>query len=360
MSLPAYDILLLVIIFQPTSCARAVLQIRRVCHRGFVFDDSISKEAMLGGEPRKEVVLDRCQLELYTLNRVNHVYEVDEHELGFYWYQLKRCQDISKHRTTSLCLQMSAWPLSPGGANSFPPRVVKSVLNVRYSVLMAWPKMTVPIQACYLQSRMEQHPSNGPHSSFFKNVSRCTVALLLSESKFTTATLTRALGSSIPFLLMHLPSPLPVFSHSCVEEKLALLLEPLSCGAQGLLHGELDVRWEDNLGGGGWPGLWCRDKRVQSSTLDLLGECVDALEDIDRGYPSMDDSTRALNVTLPLYMSRYKLHVLALAYGFGASSYRAEHGQLQCCVTRRFRTTPKKSDSLWYQRQPDTVRKQTS
>ncbi|KAG0691461.1 hypothetical protein DFH29DRAFT_978275 [Suillus ampliporus] len=31
-----------------------------------------------------------------------------------------------------------------------------------------------------------------------------TVALLLSESKFTTATLTRALGSSVPFLLMHL------------------------------------------------------------------------------------------------------------------------------------------------------------
>ncbi|KAG2098973.1 uncharacterized protein F5147DRAFT_342498 [Suillus discolor] len=53
-----------------------------------------------------------------------------------------------------------------------------------------------------------------------------TVALLLSESKFTTATLTRALGSSVPFLLMHLPPPhrfLQIHPLKPPSEKLALL-----------------------------------------------------------------------------------------------------------------------------------------
>ncbi|KAG1884323.1 hypothetical protein F4604DRAFT_1732789 [Suillus subluteus] len=110
-----------------------------------------------------------------------------------------------------------------------------------------------------------------------------TVALLLSESKFTTATLTRALGSSVPFLLMHLPPP-SISSDSRVETILgevgSAFWNPALGGAQGLLRGELDVRWERDPGGGGRPGLWCRDKRVQNWTPDTLGECVNALEDI--------------------------------------------------------------------------------
>ncbi|KAG1803348.1 uncharacterized protein BJ212DRAFT_1571147 [Suillus subaureus] len=90
-----------------------------------------------------------------------------------------------------------------------------------------------------------------------------TVALLLSESKFTTATLTRALGSSVPFLLMHLPPPPLVSSDPDVETTLgevgSAFWNPALGGAQGLLRGELDVRWERDLGGGGRPGLWCLD-----------------------------------------------------------------------------------------------------
>ncbi|KAG1839758.1 hypothetical protein DFJ58DRAFT_103179 [Suillus subalutaceus] len=111
-----------------------------------------------------------------------------------------------------------------------------------------------------------------------------TVVLLLSELKFTTATLTRALGSSVPFLLMHLPPPPPISSDSGVENTLGEVVStfwnPALGGAQGILRGELDVRWERDLGGGGRPGLWCRDKRVQNWTPDTLGECVNALEDI--------------------------------------------------------------------------------
>jgi len=97
-----------------------------------------------------------------------------------------------------------------------------------------------------------------------------TVALLLSESAFTTATLTRALGSSVPFLLMHLPppsSPLSVCPDALGEVGSAFW-NPALGGTCGLLRGELDIRWERDVSGGGRPGLWCRDKRVQSWTPD--------------------------------------------------------------------------------------------
>ncbi|KAG0697087.1 hypothetical protein DFH29DRAFT_1071808 [Suillus ampliporus] len=47
-----------------------------------------------------------------------------------------------------------------------------------------------------------------------------TVALLLSESKFTTATLTRALSSTVPFILMHLPPPTSPVPDPCAENAL--------------------------------------------------------------------------------------------------------------------------------------------
>lgn len=85
---------------------------------------------------------------------------------------------------------------------------------------------------------------------------------------------------------MHLPLPPPISSDSDVETTLgevgSAFWNPALGGAQGLLRGELDVRWERDSGGGGRPGLWCRDKRVQNWTADTLGECVDALEDIGR------------------------------------------------------------------------------
>ncbi|KAG0696407.1 hypothetical protein DFH29DRAFT_1082884 [Suillus ampliporus] len=85
-----------------------------------------------------------------------------------------------------------------------------------------------------------------------------TVALLLSESKFTTATLTRALGSSVPLLLMHLPPPTSPVPDLCAENALrevgSAFWNTALGGAHGLLCGELDVRWEHDLAGGG--GTW--------------------------------------------------------------------------------------------------------
>ncbi|KAG1803347.1 WD40-repeat-containing domain protein [Suillus subaureus] len=71
------------------------------------------------------------------------------------------------------------------------------------------------------------------------------LALLLSESKFTIATLTCALGSSVPFLLMYLPPPPSISSHSRVEATVgevgSAFWNPALGGAQGLLRGKLDI-----------------------------------------------------------------------------------------------------------------------
>ncbi|KAG0696414.1 hypothetical protein DFH29DRAFT_879369 [Suillus ampliporus] len=89
------------------------------------------------------------------------------------------------------------------------------------------------------------------------------------------ATLTRVLGSSVPFLLMHLPPPTSPVPDSCAENALgevgSAFWNPALGGAHGLLRGELDVRWEHDLAGGGRPGLWCHDKRVQNWTPDTCG-----------------------------------------------------------------------------------------
>ncbi|KAG1884326.1 hypothetical protein F4604DRAFT_1732825 [Suillus subluteus] len=93
-----------------------------------------------------------------------------------------------------------------------------------------------------------------------------------------------ALGSSVPFLLMHLLPPTPISSDSRVETTLggvgSAFWNPTLGDAQDL-RGELDVRWERDPGDGGRPGLWRRDKRVQNWTLDTHGEYVNALQDID-------------------------------------------------------------------------------
>ncbi|KAL5498520.1 hypothetical protein ACEPAH_1873 [Sanghuangporus vaninii] len=78
-----------------------------------------------------------------------------------------------------------------------------------------------------------------------------TVALLVSESEFTKATVLCALSSPLPFFLLHLPR------HSSETSKVAIegdrnstdgfvsaIWNPALGGQKGILGGEIDLRWE--------------------------------------------------------------------------------------------------------------------
>ncbi|KDR76481.1 hypothetical protein GALMADRAFT_246852 [Galerina marginata CBS 339.88] len=105
------------------------------------------------------------------------------------------------------------------------------------------------------------------------------VALLISESPFTKSTLLRAQSSPIPFFLLHLP-PLEELSsedshaNDDIDGSLgdvgAAMCNPALCGAQGLLKGRLEVRWErHHLGQQGRPAIWWNNNRLPSEIPDL-------------------------------------------------------------------------------------------
>ncbi|EPQ53458.1 hypothetical protein GLOTRDRAFT_139694 [Gloeophyllum trabeum ATCC 11539] len=84
------------------------------------------------------------------------------------------------------------------------------------------------------------------------------VALLISESAFTAATLLRANSSSVPFFLLHFPAE----GDGAIN---AAFWNPALAGESGILGGEIDIRWErEPSGGGGRPGLWYKGERLRS------------------------------------------------------------------------------------------------
>ncbi|KAJ2936816.1 hypothetical protein H1R20_g273, partial [Candolleomyces eurysporus] len=133
------------------------------------------------------------------------------------------------------------------------------------------------------------------------------VAILVSQSPFTKATLLRAKSSPIPFLLLHLPPrestldpsrmqaldvdrgansspslPAPGTGQANASTSTSISTSasgsPDSCpvaaavwnmalgGTQGLLQGQMEVRWERDLTGGmdDRPGLWWMGKKVEN------------------------------------------------------------------------------------------------
>ncbi|KAH8834188.1 hypothetical protein DL96DRAFT_1579728, partial [Flagelloscypha sp. PMI_526] len=106
------------------------------------------------------------------------------------------------------------------------------------------------------------------------------VALFLSESQFTKATILRAISSPVPFLLLHVP-PGGTSAPSAPQEELeddasvetedesessgnfgSAMWNPALGSSMGLLRGLVDLRWERSLRLGrsetasGRPGLW--------------------------------------------------------------------------------------------------------
>lgn len=124
-----------------------------------------------------------------------------------------------------------------------------------------------------------------------------TAALLVSESSFTRATTLRALSSPIPLLLVHLPPISPTADEDTSAIAAASAEEPARIasavwnaalgGRDGLLGGELELRWERcQVGDLGRPGLWWRGKRLKSLVPhDLVDQDAVAEEDVGTKDP---------------------------------------------------------------------------
>lgn len=109
------------------------------------------------------------------------------------------------------------------------------------------------------------------------------VALFISESPFTKATLLRAQSSPVPFFLLHIP-PLPRQGGEEVENEEetrigTAIWNPALGGARGLLRGEMEVRWERSLSRNGdeRPGLWWNGQKLRSWTPDSSEEGEEGL-----------------------------------------------------------------------------------
>lgn len=101
-----------------------------------------------------------------------------------------------------------------------------------------------------------------------------TVALLISESEFTKASILCAMSSPLPFFLLHLPrASASRDSETGTEEETSgaagfdsAIWNPALGGQKGILGGEIDLRWELSQDPTipRRPSLWYRSTRLKS------------------------------------------------------------------------------------------------
>lgn len=108
------------------------------------------------------------------------------------------------------------------------------------------------------------------------------VALLMSESAFTKSAILRANSSPIPFFLLHLPA---VDDSDATTEDDGLgdlgmaLCNPALCGRDGLLKGNMELRWERRGSDRGRPAVWWGNQKLHSWTPELVSSKLDDTED---------------------------------------------------------------------------------
>jgi len=97
-----------------------------------------------------------------------------------------------------------------------------------------------------------------------------TIGMVVSQSAFTKSSIHRAMASSVPFLLMHLP-PLGGTEISGGERAdvhaASLQWNPALGSESGLLGGNLEIRWERESTGeaeGGRPFMYWKGKRLEN------------------------------------------------------------------------------------------------
>ncbi|KAJ6447518.1 hypothetical protein C8R45DRAFT_828530 [Mycena sanguinolenta] len=123
------------------------------------------------------------------------------------------------------------------------------------------------------------------------------VALLVSESPFTKATILRAQSSPVPFFLLHIPPPPDSSATVNDEESDADAREETESKigsavwnpalVRGLLGGKMEARWERSPIGAGRPGLWWGGKRLQSWTPENASEAHLTLEHEDSFFDAL-------------------------------------------------------------------------
>jgi len=186
--------------------------------------------------------------------------------MGWWWLPAPgaNADDIPRRRRLRILAQCKAEEKKVG------PKYVREMEGVlhRY-VSLSLPSDTQPLS---------------PHSSHQFPL----VALLVSESPYTLSTLLRVQSSPIPFFLLHLPPQENQAAAADSEEQWAgtAVWNSALSGAQGLLRGEMETRWERSPDGLGRPSLWWRNQKLKNwipekDPLDLENPDSDVLIDPD-------------------------------------------------------------------------------
>lgn len=127
----------------------------------------------------------------------------------------------------------------------------------------------------FLTSSLDFHKPPDPEFTNPESSQLPIVALLMSESEFTKSAILRANSSPIPFFLLHLPavnnSDDTIEADDLGDLGMALC-NPALTGRDGLLKGNMELRWERRgLGGDGRgrPAVWWGNQRLHSWTPEL-------------------------------------------------------------------------------------------
>ncbi|KAL1717053.1 hypothetical protein EV715DRAFT_274522 [Schizophyllum commune] len=166
------------------------------------------------------------------------------------------------------------------------PNYVREMEGVLYQYRGAPPRQAALCPADSPEPSSENMDEDSPTSLGYP-----IVALFISESPFTKSTMLRALSSTVPFLLLHLPPtqprhPLPSSSSSCSTSPTSSSDNTSIMGSilmnhalSRMLGGDLEVRWERNVSAGrqstdgtwtpaGRPGLYWKGRRLEPWTQD--------------------------------------------------------------------------------------------
>ncbi|KAF5380172.1 hypothetical protein D9615_006109 [Tricholomella constricta] len=194
-----------------------------------------------------------------TLRRVGGKSDGGIDLLGWWWLPPL---NVSDHKAPRRRLRVLAQCKAEKKKTS--PKYVREMEGVLHRYISLLPSLSSPYEPPNAATDQLTHSS-------FQPSQHPLVALLISESPFTKSTVLRAQSSPVPFFLLHLPPvppPTGTFDpHDEAHEWVGTAVwNPALAGTRGLLGGEMEARWERSVNGGGRPGLWWRNCKLNNWT----------------------------------------------------------------------------------------------